>query len=237
MQGAHRHKHKVRSRPEALEEGEMRTSVAEQRAQTRTEGRSADATEAARGKRPATDPPADYQARKAEMQHDPRDARINILPAQVRKCKDYRKHDRPGNVVFLKNLENGEVAMTQPLLTVGEPRIGHPPGGPGRPGSRKWPTVVPLLEEGNPCEYHLDSLAPIGEVLPGLCDLHSRTTDDGERENLQRIVYVSVDKQRALERNSGKSPAALCETLAHGRGGELHAIYTAGERQYKPTSD
>ena len=227
MQGAHK---PPKKRPRQLEEGELRTSATEQRTPALpTLPASSDQVHAT-DEQPIY--PADYRSRKAAMQHDPRDAGrgadVDLRSQKQKEQKEKRRLGRPGNVVFYKDPESGFVVMTRPLLTVecGRKPDGHSQG--GRPASTPWPTVRPLLEEGLAEELHVECLAPLNDVLPTLCDAHARSTEPVNRKEFERVVYASIEKQRALPRNARLSPAAFCEMLLRGRGEELHAVYLAG---------
>ena len=94
----------------------------------------------------------------------------------------------------------------------------------------QWLTVHPLLDDGAAEEHHLDFLAPLQDVLPKIHGAYVSATDSDEHKKLERVVYASINKQGALPRNAHKAPAQLCKELLKGQGGELVAMYMAGQR-------
>jgi len=127
-----------------------------------------------------------------------------------------QRHDKPGNVVFLKS-----DAALRPLVAVAK-RLAAPSSRPARRESKKIVTVEPLLGSGPTADHPLSRLCSLKDRLPGLLAEHAATRS----ESLRAIIVLCVRKQH--ERSGGRQTELQgCEALMPGRAGELQALMKA----------
>ena len=127
-----------------------------------------------------------------------------------------QRHDKPGNVVFLKS-----DAALRPLVAVAKRLVPQSSAGKRRE-CNKMVTVEPLLASGPTEDHPLTRLRSLKDRLPELLAEHAATRS----ESLRAIIALCVRKQH--ERAGGKQTELQgCETLMPGRGGELQALLKA----------